>query len=128
MKSISDVNSNEIAVSDPNNDETAVRSLDEGNIELQYYVSKAPRRAPIKMMYRGSTYYHDPEQARANRQTHPINQAPYDLIYRGVTYRIDPNEPKPPATTPRNYELMYRGCTYRITRDAAGAVMVINPE
>jgi YHS domain-containing protein len=127
MTIISGANRNKITIGDINNDEITVRSLDERNSEPQQPVSKAPSTTPIKMIYRGLTYYYDPAQARPDRQTQPTNRAPYKLIYRGVTYHIDPSASKPPSTAPRSYELIYRGSTYQVTRDEAGAVTAITP-
>jgi hypothetical protein len=123
MESISSADLDKIIVGDLSDDEVNVTSLAQDSGAQQ----QCAYRAPIKMIYRGSTYYYDPDRAQANRQTRPINQAPYDLIYRGVTYHIDPNAPKPPSTAPRSYQLIYRGCTYQMTRDEAGAVTAITP-
>ncbi len=81
----------------------------------------------MKLIYRGTTYERNPDQAPSRPFQQVRAAGPADnLTYRGVNYRVAPNTK--PASVPApaaSYKLSYRGMTYFVNRTANGEVTLV---
>jgi Domain of unknown function (DUF4278) len=77
----------------------------------------------MQLIYRGAIYNYDPANAPIRRPVE--RKSPYKLIYRGSTYWVDPNAIASTAVEPVVYELIYRGHRYQVSRNSQRQVTAI---